>query len=52
VFSWKQLKSSDEYLYSKKSSNPFAIGLSIAVSYISAISVTSIPGEVYRHGNE
>lgn len=27
------------------------IGASIAVSYISAISVSTIPGEVYKHGN-
>ena len=51
-FAWKERsQSSDNYLLNKDAMNPYAAGLSIFVSLISALTLIGIPVEVYQYGN-
>ena len=51
-FAWKERnQSADSYLLNNDAMNPYAAGLSIFVSLVSALTVLGLPIEVYLHGN-
>lgn len=51
-FAWKDRnQSADSYLLNNEAMNPYAAGLSIFVSLISALTIIGLPVEIYMFGN-
>ena len=41
----------NDFLMASRNMSPFTVGMSIYVSFVSALSVVAAPGEVYKYGN-